>query len=104
MNNESDYFIDKLIHGPFETQFEIKSQKNNYGKVVFKMPGEHNALNALAAFSIAINLDLNPKKLLMLLNPSMVSIGDFQLLLNLLKYLLMIMLTILKRLNQSLAQ
>ena len=34
------------------------------------MPGEHNALNALAAFSIAINLDLNPKKLLMLLNPS----------------------------------
>ena len=64
LNNESDYFIDKLIHGPFETQFEIKSQKNNYGKVVFKMPGEHNALNALAAFSIAINLDLNPKKII----------------------------------------
>ena len=28
------------------------------------MPGEHNALNALAAFSIAINLDLNPKKII----------------------------------------
>ena len=63
-SNKSDFFVDKLIHGPFETHFEIKSQKNNYGKVVFKMPGEHNAVNALAAFSIAINLDLNPKKII----------------------------------------
>ena len=28
------------------------------------MPGEHNALNALAAFSIAVNLNLNPKKII----------------------------------------
>ena len=27
------------------------------------MPGKHNALNALAAFSIAVNLNLSPKKI-----------------------------------------
>ena len=63
LSDKSDYYIDKLIYGPFETQFEIKSYKNNYGKVIFGMPGKHNALNALAAFSIAVNLNLSPKKI-----------------------------------------
>ena len=43
LSDKSDYYIDKLIYGPFETQFEIKSEKNNYGKVIFGMPGKHNA-------------------------------------------------------------
>ena len=63
-SDKSDYFIDKLIYEQNETEFEIKSKKNNYGKVIFRMPGKHNALNALAAFSIAINLNLNPKNII----------------------------------------
>ena len=63
-SDKSDYFIDKLIYKQNETEFEIKSKKNNYGKVIFRMPGKHNALNALAAFSIAINLNLNPKNII----------------------------------------
>ncbi|MFL2592641.1 MAG: UDP-N-acetylmuramate--L-alanine ligase [Flavobacteriaceae bacterium] len=64
LSDKSDYYIDELFHGPFETDFEIKSEKNNFGKVVFGMPGKHNALNALAAFSIAVKLNLNPKKII----------------------------------------
>jgi len=64
LSDKSDYYIDELFHGPFETEFEIKSKKNNFGKVVFGMPGKHNALNALAAFSIAVKLNLNPKKII----------------------------------------
>ena len=64
LSDKSDYYIDELFHGPFETEFEIKSEKNNFGKVVFGMPGKHNALNALAAFSIAVKLNLNPKKII----------------------------------------
>ncbi len=63
-SDKSDYFIDKLIYKQNETEFEIKSKKNNYGKVIFRMPGKHNAFNALAAFSIAINLNLNPKNII----------------------------------------
>ena len=63
-SDKSDYFIYKLIYKQNETEFEIKSKKNNYGKVIFRMPGKHNALNALAAFSIAINLNLNPKNII----------------------------------------
>ena len=63
-SDKSDYFIDKLIYKQNETEFEIKSKKNNYGKLIFRMPGKHNALNALAAFSIAINLNLNPKNII----------------------------------------
>ena len=63
-SDKSDYFIDKLIYKQNETEFEIKSKKNNYGKVIFRMPGKHNALNALIAFSIAINLNLNPKNII----------------------------------------
>ena len=64
LSDKSDYFIDKLIFKQNQTEFEIKSKKNNYGKVIFRMPGKHNALNALAAFSIAINLNLNPKNII----------------------------------------
>ena len=63
-SDKSDYFIYKLIYKQNETEFEIKSKKNNYGKLIFRMPGKHNALNALAAFSIAINLNLNPKNII----------------------------------------
>tara|TARA_B100000963_G_scaffold162203_1_gene141032 strand:- start:1982 stop:3334 length:1353 start_codon:yes stop_codon:yes gene_type:complete len=64
LSDTSDYFIDNLVYEQNETKFEIKSKKNNYGKVIFRMAGKHNALNALAAFSIAINLNLNPKNII----------------------------------------
>lgn len=48
----------------FQTNFDIELNKELLGNVELNVPGEHNALNALAAIAIGIELGIDVKKII----------------------------------------
>jgi UDP-N-acetylmuramate--alanine ligase len=59
MSSQADLRAADIERDPSEVGFEIIFHNQSLGRVVVGMPGSHNALNALAAISVGLELDLD---------------------------------------------
>jgi len=59
MNSQADLRARDIERGRLEIGFEVVTQNRSLGRVVVGMPGDHNVLNALAAISVGLELDIN---------------------------------------------
>lgn len=64
MEPHCDYQPYHIRYEGFKTKFDLKTPSGIYADVVFPMPGVHNMLNAVAAFAMADQQGIDPKKLL----------------------------------------
>jgi UDP-N-acetylmuramate--alanine ligase len=58
MTTQADIRAKDIRKDRFETNFEVTTQGRSLGRVVVGMPGNHNVLNALAAISVGLELEL----------------------------------------------
>lgn len=57
-NPQADLRAKDIVRGKLDVSFEIIDRNRSLGRVVVGMPGRHNVLNALAAISVGIELDV----------------------------------------------
>ncbi len=62
-NANNDYIISRVTISGDQTFFWIESHGTNLGEFAIRVPGEHNALNALAAFIVCLELGLSLEKI-----------------------------------------
>lgn len=62
LNETNDAILEILPSGAIGSNFRITYQGNVHGPIHLKVPGEHNALNATAAFLVAYELGCTPKQ------------------------------------------
>ena len=60
-SSESEYFISNYSSAKYSSFFDINHNGSLIASVKFNMPGKHNALNALAAFAIGKELNIDYK-------------------------------------------
>lgn len=60
---ENNYVLDRVNISGEQTFFWVKSRGVPLGEFVIHVPGEHNALNALAAVVIGLEISLSPEKI-----------------------------------------
>lgn len=58
MTTQADVRAKDIRKGQFNTDFEVTHQGRSLGRVLVGMPGNHNVLNALAAVSVGLELEL----------------------------------------------
>ncbi|MDP6178520.1 MAG: UDP-N-acetylmuramate--L-alanine ligase [Desulfatiglandales bacterium] len=58
MNPQADLRATEIERGKLDVSCEISYQNESLGRVVVDMPGNHNVLNALAAISVGLELDI----------------------------------------------
>jgi UDP-N-acetylmuramate--alanine ligase len=59
LSSQADVRASDIRIGKFESDFEVIYQSESLGRVVVGMPGTHNVLNALAAITVALELELD---------------------------------------------
>lgn len=59
MSPQADVRAKDISGGNFRSDFEVDYMNESLGRVVVGMPGEHNVLNALAAITVAIELEVD---------------------------------------------
>jgi UDP-N-acetylmuramate--alanine ligase len=59
MSTQADMRARDIVQNKFQTRFEVVSKNQSMGHVVVGMPGHHNVLNALAAISVGLELDMS---------------------------------------------
>ena len=59
MNSQADLRATDVEKGELEVGFEVVYQNRSLGRVTVGMPGNHNVLNALAAISVGLELDMD---------------------------------------------
>ncbi|HSX09800.1 MAG TPA: UDP-N-acetylmuramate--L-alanine ligase [Candidatus Saccharimonadales bacterium] len=62
-SQENNYVIDRVTVSGEQTFFWVKSHGVPLGEFVLRIPGEHNALNALAALIVCLELGLSIEKI-----------------------------------------
>ncbi|MDA9827263.1 UDP-N-acetylmuramate--L-alanine ligase [Flavobacteriaceae bacterium] len=63
-SSESEYFISNYSSAKYSSFFDINHNGSLIASVKFNMPGTHNALNALAAFAIGKELNIDYKSII----------------------------------------
>jgi len=63
-SSESEYFISNYSSAKYSSFFDINHNGSLIASVKFNMPGKHNALNALAAFAIGKELNIDYKSII----------------------------------------
>ncbi len=63
MNPQADLRATEIERGKLDVSCEISYQNESLGRVVVDMPGNHNVLNALAAISVGLELDIGVKNI-----------------------------------------
>ena len=58
MSSQADIRAKDINRHGFEIDFELIYRKRSLGRVIVGMPGKHNLLNALAAISVGLELDI----------------------------------------------
>ena len=58
MNSQADLKATDIERGQLEVSFDLIFRSQSLGRVVVGMPGNHNVLNALAAISVGLELDI----------------------------------------------
>ena len=59
MTSQADIKAKNINGGNFESDFEVTYKNESLGRVVVSMPGNHNVLNALAAISVGLELNVD---------------------------------------------
>ncbi|MFC1863729.1 UDP-N-acetylmuramate--L-alanine ligase [Thermodesulfobacteriota bacterium] len=59
MSSQADVRARNIKRGKFESDFEVIYQSESLGRVIVGMPGSHNVLNALAAITVAFELEMD---------------------------------------------
>jgi UDP-N-acetylmuramate--alanine ligase len=59
MSTQADLRARDIVQNKFQTRFEVMSKNQSLGHVVVGMPGHHNVLNALAAISVGLELNMS---------------------------------------------
>lgn len=62
-NPANDYVLSRVTISGDQTFFWVESQGTNLGEFALRVPGEHNALNALAALIVCLELGLSIEKI-----------------------------------------
>ena len=63
MNSQADLRAVDIERGQTEVSFNLIFRNQSMGRVVVGMPGNHNVLNALAAISVGLELDISTQKI-----------------------------------------
>lgn len=63
MNSQADLRARDIERGRLEVSFDLIFRDQSLGRFVVGMPGNHNVLNALAAISVGLELDIGTKKI-----------------------------------------
>ena len=63
-SSESEYFISNYSSAKYSSFFDINHNGSLIASIKFNMPGKHNALNALAAFAIGKELNIDYKSII----------------------------------------
>jgi UDP-N-acetylmuramate--alanine ligase len=58
MNSQADLRATGIERGQLEVSFDLIFRNQSLGRIVVGMPGNHNVLNALAAISVGLELDI----------------------------------------------
>ncbi len=58
LSTQADFQANAITYGAGETSFELLVRGESYGKISFKMLGQHNVLNCLAACAVAFELEI----------------------------------------------
>ncbi|MBW2136572.1 MAG: UDP-N-acetylmuramate--L-alanine ligase [Deltaproteobacteria bacterium] len=58
LNRQADVSAREIEQGRLEVSFDVVSRSESLGRVLVGMPGVHNVLNALAAISVGLELEL----------------------------------------------
>lgn len=61
MNSQADLRAKDIERRQLEVGFEVVTKDRSLGRIVVGMPGDHNVLNALAAISVGLELDIELK-------------------------------------------
>ncbi|HKJ05315.1 MAG TPA: UDP-N-acetylmuramate--L-alanine ligase [Geopsychrobacteraceae bacterium] len=56
LSSQADFHATEIIHREGQTSFLAHFQGQELGRISFKMPGQHNVLNALAVVAVAMEL------------------------------------------------
>src|SRR5882724_1442164 len=57
---QADVEATEIACGPFESDFRLRYRTADLGRFHIAIPGRHNVLNAMAAITVAMELDVNP--------------------------------------------
>lgn len=60
LNTQADLQANAIEYGAGETSFELIAYGNSLGRFSFRMLGQHNVLNCLAACAVAFELEISP--------------------------------------------
>lgn len=61
LSSQADVRATDIRSGKFESDFEVVYESESIGRIVVGMPGVHNVLNALAAITVALELEVDLK-------------------------------------------
>ena len=50
----------EIACGPFASEFRLRYRTSDLGSFHLAIPGRHNVLNAVAAITVALELDVKP--------------------------------------------
>jgi UDP-N-acetylmuramate--alanine ligase len=62
-NSTNDYVLSRVTISGDQTFFWIESHGTSLGEFAIRVAGEHNAMNALAAFIVAVELGLSYERI-----------------------------------------
>ncbi|HXB73897.1 MAG TPA: Mur ligase family protein, partial [Candidatus Acidoferrales bacterium] len=57
---QADVEASEISCGPFVSEFRLRYRLNDLGRFVLRIPGRHNVLNAMAAITVAMELEVKP--------------------------------------------
>ncbi len=59
LDESNDYYALNITSGDMGMRFDVYNHKGKLGQIELSVPGKHNVYNALAAFAVCDNLDIN---------------------------------------------
>jgi UDP-N-acetylmuramate--alanine ligase len=57
---QADMEATEIVCGPFLSEFRIRYRTTDLGRFTLRIPGRHNVLNAMAAITVAMELEVPP--------------------------------------------
>jgi UDP-N-acetylmuramate--alanine ligase len=57
---QADVEASEITHGPFASEFRLRYRTADLGRFHLRIPGRHNVLNAMAAITVAMELEVKP--------------------------------------------
>jgi UDP-N-acetylmuramate--alanine ligase len=57
---QADIEAGEIVCGPFVSEFSIRYRTTDLGRFTLRIPGRHNVLNAIAAITVAMELEVKP--------------------------------------------